>query len=146
MEAIVKKDKYSVKHYPSKIVSHKRQGNFFWFYTGETILEVRVVSDKIIRFRYAADGFFQKDFSYGLAEDFRDVNVKVKLKEDSAKYEIITTALVCHISKKNMKTVMYNRSKKVIMEDELGFHWQYYIQKGGKINYCSKKIQEGEHF
>jgi alpha-glucosidase len=28
----------------------------------------------------------------------------------------------------------------------MGFHWQYYLQKGGKIVYCSKQIQEGERF
>src|SRR5438034_753837 len=120
MEQTVKKDKYSTKHYPGKIVNHKRQGNVYWFYTEETILEVRIVSDKIIRFRYAADGFFQKDFSYALAHDLGDKLIRVKFREDTVKFEIVTNAVVCQLFKKNLKVVIYNKSKQVVLEDELG--------------------------
>jgi alpha-glucosidase len=30
----------------------------------------------------------------------------------------------------------------VIVEDEVGYHWQHYLMKGGKIVYVSKKKQE----
>src|SRR3954469_20006835 len=109
MEVVVKKDKYSVKHYPGKILNHKREGNLLWFYTDETVMEVRVVSDKIIRFRYAADGFFQKDFSYAVADEATSKKSTLKFKEDSTKFELATTAVVCHIYKKNIRVVIYNR-------------------------------------
>jgi alpha-glucosidase len=142
----LKKDKYSIKYYPGAVLSHKQKNNYFWFYTADTALEVRVVSDTILRFRYAADGFFHPDFSYAVSESFHDKNVHIRLREDAAKYEIITPSLICRIFKKTLKKVIYNRRKQVIMEDEAGYHWQHYIRKGGKINYCSMKIQEEEHF
>ena len=62
--------KYSSKFYPDAVTEVKKEGNFFIFITSETILEARVMTDKIIRFRYAADGFFQKDFSYAVSKYF----------------------------------------------------------------------------
>jgi alpha-glucosidase len=146
MKPDLKKDKYSVKYYPTEILRHEQKNNYFWFYTADIVLELRVVSDTIIRFRYAVDGFFQRDFSYAISEDFHDSNVHIRLREDKLKYEIITPSIVCRIIKKTMKRTIFNRKKQIILEDEPGFHWQHYIKKGGKINYCSVKIQEGEHF
>jgi glycyl-tRNA synthetase beta subunit len=51
--------KYSIKYYPDGVQSYKKEGNYIYFTTSETILEVKVKTDRIIRFRYAADGFFQ---------------------------------------------------------------------------------------
>ena len=64
----IKKDKYSVKYFPTEVKSYKQEGQTFYFYTAETTLEVRVFSDKIVRFRYAPDGTFQRDFSYAITE------------------------------------------------------------------------------
>src|SRR2546423_15287413 len=114
---VIKKNKYSDKHDPTRILNHQQRNNFFWFYTDETILEVRIVSDTIIRFRYAADGFFQKDFSYALADDFLDAHVHIRFREHALKYDITTPSLHCRIFKKNMKVVMYNKKKQVILED-----------------------------
>ncbi len=140
------KDKYSEKYFPSEIISCTQKNNFFYFNTATTILEVRVLNENIFRFRYAADGTFQRDFSYALHPHHHDKVVYIRLKEDALKYEISTDTLICRIYKKNMKVVMYNKDKKVICEDELGFYWQHYILKGGKMVYCSKRIQQGERF
>ena len=53
-----------------KVNSIKINGKDQQLIEHETILEVRVMTDKIIRFRYAADGFFQKDFSYAVSKYF----------------------------------------------------------------------------
>lgn len=140
------KDKYSEKYYLTEITRYKQLNNVFLFYTASTILEVRILSENIIRFRYAADGVFQKDFSYAIDPALRDKSVYIKLKEDALKYDITTETLTCRIHKKNMKVVIYNSDKQVVCEDEQGFHWQQYILKGGKINYCSKHIQNNERF
>lgn len=138
--------KYSIKYYPDKVKEVRKEGNFFYFNTSETILEVKVLSDKIIRFRYAADGFFQKDFSYAVSKYFEEKLVELHFNEDRHNYYIQTMSVVCKVAKDGMKITLLTLDGTVICEDETGFHWQHYLQKGGKINYCSKKIQHDEYF
>lgn len=138
--------KYSSKFYPGNVVNARKEGNYFYFYTEDTILELSVKTDKIIRFRYAADGFFQKDFSYAVSKYSFDRMVSLEFYESADYYEIQTMYLNCRIWKENVKVTLYNKEYDLILEEEAGFHWQHYLQKGGKINYCSKKIQPGESF
>ena len=142
----VETDKYSIKYFPDTIKEYRKHGNFFYFETTETILEVRVQSDKIIRFRYAADGFFEKDFSYAIREHIQDNIINLDFVEYDDCFEIITSCVTCQISKADCKIKMFDNDSNLILDDELGFHWQHYLWKGGKVVYCSKKIQEGECF
>jgi alpha-glucosidase len=146
MQITESKSKYSSKYYPGKINAYKKEGNFFYFYTEETILEVKINTDSILRFRYAADGFFQKDFSYAVSKYFRIKLISLEFKEHNDFYEIETAKVICRIYKANLSITLMNKDQEVILEDELGFHWQHYLLKGGKINYCSKKIQPDESF
>jgi alpha-glucosidase len=143
---MITQTKYSDKFYPDSVLNVKTEGNFYIFTTSETILEVSVLTDKMIRFRYAADGFFQKDFSYAISKYFDEKLVKLTLIEDDFFYYIKTQSVICKISKENLKITMLDINNNIICEDEAGFHWQHYLLKGGKINYCSKKIQPDEFF
>lgn len=138
--------KYSIKYFPGIITEVKAEGNYFYFYTSDTILEVKVFSDKVIRFRYAADGFFQRDFSYATAPNFEERLVELQFSETATHYVISTLSVFCTIDKNNMRLNIYDKNGGIILEDEVGYHWQHYLLKGGKINYCSKKIQPGECF
>ena len=143
----IKKDKYSEKFFPKEVLNWKQaDGHTFYFHTADTRLEVKLFSDKIIRFRYAPHGKFQKDFSYAIVESLQPKSVNLSVYEDRLKFDIMTEYLVLQISKKNLHVTVLDRQYTIINEDELGFHWQHYIKKGGKINYCSKKIQDGETF
>ena len=140
------KSKYSEKYYPGQVLSYRKEGNFYYFYTQETILEIKLETDKIFRFRYAADGFFQKDFSYAINISFKEQIISVNFSEHKGYYEIETTRVICKINKKNLAITLMDKNREIILEDEMGFHWQHYLQKGGKINYCSKKIRSDEVF
>ncbi|UYQ94779.1 glycoside hydrolase family 31 protein [Chitinophaga horti] len=146
MQITTSSGKYSVKHYPDVIKSWKKEGNYFYFYTTETILEVRVVSDKIIRFRYAADGKFQRDFSYGVTEKLEESPVDFGIREWEETFEIYTSAVRIFIARDNLRKTITDLEGRIINQDEMGFHWQYYLSKGGKIIYNTKLIQEGECF
>lgn len=124
----------------------EQEGNTFYFHTADTSLKVQLLSDKVIRFRYAPENKFQRDFSYAVVEGLQHKQVDLSVYEDRLKYDIMTEQLVIQIFKKNLKVTIRDRQYNIINEDELGFHWQHYIKKGGKINYCSKKVQEGESF
>ena len=106
--------KYSDKFYPDAVVSVKKEGNFFIFNTSETILEVRVMTDKIIRFRYAADGFFQKEFSYAVSKYFEEKLVELYFIEDSDNYYIQTQSITCKIRKADIKITMLDKQNNVI--------------------------------
>ncbi|MVT12462.1 glycoside hydrolase family 31 protein [Chitinophaga tropicalis] len=146
MQVTTSSGKYSVKHYPDTIREWKKEGNYFYFYTSETILEVRIISDKIIRFRYAADGKFQRDFSYAVSDRMEESPVNFGLHEFEENFEVYTDVLRIYISRDDLRLTITDAEGRIINQDELGFHWQYYLQKGGKIIYCSKQIQEDECF
>lgn len=146
MQIETSSSKYSVKHYPDAIREWKQEGNYFSFTTAETILEVRVITDKIIRFRYAADGTFQREFSYATSARMEDAPIFFQLRELEEVFEIATDAVKVFIAKDNLRITITDKEGRIINQDELGFHWQYYLQKGGKIVYCSKVIQEEEAF
>ena len=146
MQISTKNENYSAKYYPNNLVKWEQKGNFFYFYTSSTILEIKVINDKIIRFRYAADGQFHRDFSYGIVSDLQESIISLNVYDSGEEVGIITEKVKCLVSKENLHIKITDQNNKVILEDEAGFHWQHYLKKGGKIVYCSKKIQKGEVF
>lgn len=146
MQPVATTNKYSIKYYPDSVKSWKKEGNYFYFYTSDTILEVRVISDKVIRFRFAPDGKFPRDFSYAIVNDLKESIVYLDIKEFEEVFEITTDLVKVFIAKDNLGITITDKAGHVINQDELGFHWQYYLSKGGKIVFCSKQVQEGECF
>jgi alpha-glucosidase len=146
MQVTSSSSKYSVKHYPDSIRKWQKEGNYFYFYTAETILEVRIISDKIARFRYAADGKFQRDFSYAINPRLDESPVNFGIREFEEVFEIYTDAIRIWVARDNLRLTITDTDGRIINQDEMGFHWQHYLLKGGKIVYCSKQIQEGECF
>lgn len=146
MQPVAHTNKYSIKYFPDAVQSWEKEGNFFYFYTSETILEVQVISDKVIRFRYAADGNFQRDFSYAIDKEMKESIVFFDIREFEEVFELYTAQLKVFIAKENLRITITDLEGHVINQDEQGFHWQYYLSKGGKIVYCSKQIQPDEYF
>lgn len=146
MQVSTVNNKYSAKYFPDAIRNWEQRGNLFLFYTSETILEVRVVNDKVIRFRYASDGQFHRDFSYALVSELQEGLVSLSAFDDGEYIGIITRQVKCFIDKENLHVRITDHKGQVICEDEAGFHWQHYLTKGGKIVYCSKRIQRDEVF
>ena len=59
------------EHFPGKIQTFNREENQFTFRCDNGVtLMVTVLTNKIIRFRYATTGIFQKDFSYAIDPNF----------------------------------------------------------------------------
>jgi alpha-glucosidase len=146
MQVSTVNNKYSVKYFPDAIRRWEQRGNLFFFYTSETILEVRVINDKVIRFRYAADGNFHRDFSYAVEKGLPEGLASLSAFDDGESIGIITKQVKCFIDKETLHVKITDHKGFVISEDEAGFHWQHYLTKGGKIVYCSKRIQKDEVF
>ena len=134
------------KHFPGEIRSWSQDGNDYYFHGDDTILQVSVVTDTIIRFRYANYGLFEDDFSYALDPHYNGVPSKVEVKEDNSHLSLITAKLVLTINKITMGTAIRDRENFIILEDELGFHWEDHRTRGGNIVICTKRLQSGENF
>ena len=53
--------------FPSKIINYKKDIDTLHFSTKNgVVLQVTVVRDSVIRFRYSTTGKFENDFSYGV--------------------------------------------------------------------------------
>ncbi|MCL6523812.1 MAG: glycoside hydrolase family 31 protein [Thermoflavifilum sp.] len=146
MQPVAPTNKYSIKYYPEAIERWTREGNYFYFYAREIVLEIRVISDRIIRFRYTPEGRFQRDFSYAVSPDIRESIIFLDVQEDAQYIVLLTQQLQVKVDREHLLITILDREGRLINQDEKGFHWQYYIQKGGKIVYCSKYIQPDECF
>jgi alpha-glucosidase len=136
----------AVQEFPDVVQSWKREGNKFYFYCSEAALEVTVKSDKIIRFRFAPEGEFMRDFSYSEAHLYEGKVKHIEIMEEQDHYIIITSHLEAAICKKGLKVKILDKNGLVLSEDEKGYHWEEHKKYGGNIVFNSRKIQSGEHF
>lgn len=134
--------------FPSQIVSVKRDGNTVLFRAENNVmLAVHVISDYIIRIRFATEGYFQPDFSYALNKNYEGTYQKFELNEQEKCWSIETAAVKLCIKKHNLKAVFTDAKTGVeINRDEKGFHWEDHPLYGGQIVMMSKVVQNGEHF
>ena len=111
-----------------------------------TLLHVIVMTDSMIRFRYATTGLFEEDFSYAINRKYIPVLNKMDVKEDDKSLLITTEKVIVKISKENLKVAIYDTDMNLINEDEKGFHWEEHAEYGGNIVQMSKQVQPSEHF
>lgn len=112
----------------------------------DVVLQIYVISEYILRFRYAPDGYFQNDFSYGIDPDFKADKVDFKFSEKEDYFELSTSAVDCQIGKSSMGIKILDKQGNIINEDEKGFHWEENQKYGGHIVQMTKKVQEQEVF
>ncbi|MFK7933248.1 MAG: glycoside hydrolase family 31 protein, partial [Saprospiraceae bacterium] len=109
-------------------------------------LRVEVMTDKIIRFRYAHNGRFERDFSYAVDPKFAAQNVPVDLHVTTDFYEIKTAEVQCKINKSNLGVQLLDKNGAVMLEDAAGFYAYWTILEGVSEVKMSKKAQVGEQF
>ena len=139
---------YKGNLFPSQIVSYEKNLNVLSFTTENgAVLQVTVRRDSILRFRFATTGIFENDFSYAITKyASRGYNL-LEVTENDKNYIITTTKLICHISKLDLRTSIYDAlDKSLICEDELGFHWEESYEYGGNVVKMSKTAQPGESY
>lgn len=134
------------KNFPGQVLSWTQDGRDYYFHGERTTLQVSLVTDTIIRFRYANYGLFEDDFSYALNEQFEGTAEKTDVKEDSNYIFLVTDKLVVVINRLTLGTSIRDLDNFIVMEDELGFHWEDHRTQGGNIVICTKRVQSGENF
>jgi len=138
---------YKGNLYPNRIVEFKRDSDKFYFTSKNgVVLEITVLRNSAIRFRYATEEVFQPDFSYAISPDASRGYNKLESKETKTEYLINTSKITVLVDKKTMRTQISDLEGKIINEDELGFHWEENYEFGGNSVKMSKITQTAESF
>ncbi|OMP30581.1 MULTISPECIES: glycoside hydrolase family 31 protein [Mangrovimonas] len=134
--------------FPSKIVAYNKDVDTLYFTTeNNVILELTVVRDSVLRFRYTTSGTFDNDFSYAITKYASTGYNFLEIEEEATLYKITTSKLICHISKSNLRVSLFDaKDLTLINEDELGFHWEESYEIGGDIVKMSKTSHDGESY
>ena len=134
--------------FPSKIIDYKKDVDTLYFYTdNDVILQLRVVRDSVLRFRYTTSGTFENDFSYAITQYASTGYNRLDIEDKNGYYEVITSKLICRIGKKDLKVKIYDAADNVLInEDELGFHWEESYEYGGSVVKMSKTINDRESY
>ncbi|HEY1193079.1 glycoside hydrolase family 31 protein [Flavobacterium sp.] len=131
--------------YPSKIVSYEHEGDSIFFNTdNKVILKVTVLRDSLIRFRFTTKGYFSNDFSYAIDKTQLHGYNFLEVTEQETYFEIRTSKVKCKIQKADLRLAIYDLNDFLILEDELGFHWEESYEYGGNIVKMSKYAKDGE--
>jgi len=133
--------------FPDDIISFNQDVDKLYFKTNnKVILELSVLRDSILRFRYGTRGQLEPDFSYAISENaFKGYN-HLEISEDVDNYIITTEKLVCKIEKRSLQKKIYDIKGQLLNEDEIGFHYEELYDKGGSVVKMSKKTQKKESF
>ncbi len=133
--------------YPSKIVAHEHEGDSILFHTdNKVILKVTILRDSLIRFRFTTKGYFSNDFSYAIDKTQLHGYNFLELTEEENYFLIRTSKVKCKIQKADLRLSIYDLRDLLILEDELGFHWEESYEYGGNIVKMSKSSKDGECF
>jgi alpha-glucosidase len=133
--------------YPSKVVSYTHDVDSVYFYTDNSvILKLTVLRDSLIRFRFTTKGYFSNDFSYAIDESHSHGYNHLEITEEKTYYQITTNKIICKIQKADLRASIYDLKGNVLLEDELGFHWEECYEFGGNIVKMSKASKDGECF
>ena len=133
--------------FPNHIAEFKQENDKLYFTTENgVILELTVLRDSIIRFRYATEHVFEPDFSYAISNEVITGYNKLEVKEDTLAYVIETSKIRIYINKNNLKVQIFDLENSPILEDDSGFHWEENYDYGGNIVKMTKVTQNGESF
>lgn len=132
---------------PINIITHSITDNVIVFgFENQAQLILTLISDDIIRFRYATEDGFDRDFSYAISKKHLFEKAELKLLELDHQYIISTRTVSIYIEKSSGQKTIKNLKGEIICEDEKGFHWEYDQKSGNDIVLMSKKIQSSEYF
>ena len=134
--------------HPGKITNFELRGQCLeCIGESDTIMQIHVINEHILRFRYAIEGIFDDDFSYGIDPTFiASKDTKITVEETSVFLYLHTPTLICRISLADFNISISDKNGMIINEDEKGFHWEKNERYGGNIVQMSKNVQQGEAY
>ena len=90
--------------HPNHIVDFKHENDKIFFTTQNgVILEITILRDSAVRFRYATEHVFEPDFSYAISDDVSLGYNELTVKEEIPEYVITTSKVKIYVNKSNLK-------------------------------------------
>ena len=133
--------------FPNEIKSVRQEVDTLYFTTqNNVILELTVLRDSVIRFRYGTRGILEDDFSYAIDPENHIGYNHLELSENKNFYIVTTSKLIIKIEKISLQSKILDREGNLINEDEIGFHYEESFTLGGNIVKMSKRSHPGEAF
>jgi alpha-glucosidase len=138
---------YKGNLFPSKFASYVQDGDSVQFFTNNNvILNITILRDSLLRFRYTTKGYFSEDFSYAIDKTQSHGFNSLSVIEEINSIKITTSKVICTIQKEDLRVSISDLFGNIILEDEAGFHWEEYYEYGGNIVKMSKNSKAGECF
>lgn len=134
---------------PGKAVMQYQEKDDIFVYESDNgvALKVEVLSGHILRFRYAPEGRFERDFSYAVDPAARRTLPRVMIGGDETHFFIHTQNLRCRISKQDLRASIYDAGgQQLVCEDAEPFYCRRTIMKGTDRVKVAKKAPAGEAF
>ena len=133
--------------FPGKVVAMREsEGRYFFECDNRCQLEVIAIEAKTIRFRFAPDGSFNDEFSYGVREDLDQSGTSMDVEEREKEFVLKTEALAIFVGKGSLAIRVEDHDGFVLSQDEKGFHWYDNDDFGGENVILSRNIQARERF
>lgn len=141
-KSVVKTPSYS----PGTLKSWQQKDQTFEFTCDKgVILQVFILNDDMIRFRFQTRGYIETDFSYAIDPGFTSTPVTVQVEEKSAGIELRTARLKVLVKKSGLKHTVKDLAGNTLLEDDKGFHWEE-DPFGGDIVMMSKVSHDDEYY
>ena len=138
---------YKGNLYPNQIINFRQDVDKFYFTTENgVILQITVLRNSALRFRYATEEVFQPDFSYAISENASRGYNHLEVSETKTEYLIETSKIKVLVDKKSLRIQISDLEGNIINEDEIGFHWEENYEYGGNTVKMSKITQNSESY
>ncbi len=134
---------------PNEIINAYQEADGTLVYSCQNgiALKVQVVTQQILRFRYALEGHFQTDFSYALSNNWCDPHPRFTTGSTDETYFVDTGILHLQISKKDLKaTITEVQTQQILSQDAHPFFASSTILRGVDQIKISKKAPGGEAY
>ncbi len=138
---------YKGNLYPNTIIDFRRDTDRVYFTTKNgVILELTILQDSALRFRYATENLFEPDFSYAISDDASNGYNRLEVIKSDTEYWVLTETLRILVDRSTLRIQISDLEGHIINEDELGFHWEENYEFGGNTVKMSKITQAAESF
>ena len=120
-ESIVSKTEF----FPGKLTNWEQKEQIITLCCdNKVLLQVHLLTQDIVRFRFSTTGYFRDDFSYAIKPEFSPAKVPFKVEEKEHYLRISTTKLYIQIQKEGLLCNVFDKKNQLLLGDDKGFHWE----------------------
>ncbi|GAB4429533.1 MAG: glycoside hydrolase family 31 protein [Bacteroidia bacterium] len=109
------------------------------------MLRLHILGEAVVRFRFATEGYFARDFSYAIDPALAPAHTPVSVEEHPEYIRVQTALLDIRLERSGLRTTILDAQGQLLSEDDKGFHWVG-SELGGNLVFMSKRAQPDESY